>query len=56
MLTSVEVLQLIAENPDIEIDLDSDQMLEMELTIMDLLACKAAGGEHMVVWESEGLH
>lgn len=56
MLTSVEVLQLIAENPDIEIDLNDDQMLEMELTIMDLLACKTAGGEHMVIWDSGDLH
>lgn len=56
MLTAVEVLQLIAENPDINIDLDNDQMLEMELTIMDLVASKAAGGEHMVIWETGELH
>lgn len=56
MLTSVEVLQLIAENPELELDLNDDEMLEMELTIMDLLACKTAGGEHMVIWESGELH
>ena len=56
MLTSVEMLQLIAQNPDIELDLSDDQMLEMELTIMDLVACKAAGGEHMVIWETGELH
>jgi hypothetical protein len=56
VLTAVEVLQLIAENPDIEMELTDDQCLEMELTVMDLLACKAAGGEHMVIWESGELH
>lgn len=56
MLTSVEILQLIAENPDIDLDLTDDQCLEMELTIMDLVACKAAGGEHMVIWETGELH
>lgn len=56
MLTTVEVLQLIADNPDIDIELNDDQMLEMELTIMDLVACKAAGGEHMVIWETGELH
>ena len=56
MLTSVEVLQLIADNPDIELNLNDDQMLEMELTLMDLVACKAAGGEHMVIWETGELH
>ena len=35
MLTSVEVLQLIADNPDIDLNLNDDQMLEMELTLMD---------------------
>jgi hypothetical protein len=56
VLTSVEVLQLIADNPDIDIELNDDQMLEMELTLMDLVACKAAGGEHMVIWETGELH
>ena len=35
-------------------DFTPEEILEMELHLMDAVAIKQAGGEHLVLWEAAG--
>jgi len=35
-------------------DFTAEEVLEMELALMDAIAIKVAGGEHLVHWEAAG--
>ena len=35
-------------------DFTAEEVLEMELALMDAIAIKRAGGEHLVHWEAAG--
>ena len=35
-------------------DFTAEEVLEMELHLMDAIAIKVAGGEHLVCWDSAG--
>ena len=35
-------------------DFTPEEVLEMELHLMDAIAIKQAGGEHLVCWEASG--
>jgi len=58
-LTSAEVYYLLmTDQVDIsDVKITDDQLLDMELTAMVVVATQMAGGEHMVHWEaSESYH
>jgi len=35
-------------------DFTAEEVLEMELALMDSIAIKVAGGEHLVLWDAAG--
>ena len=37
-------------------DFTGEEILEMEMHLMDAIAIKVAGGEHLVCWEAAGLY
>ena len=37
-------------------DFTEEEVLEMELHLMDAIAIKQAGGDHLVCWEAAGLY
>lgn len=52
-LTSEEIYGLMGAGIDITQAIITDsQILDMELVLMDAIATKRAGGEHMVHWEA----
>jgi len=52
-LSSEEIFGLMGSGVDIRDAFITDcQLLEMELMLMDAVALKRAGGEHMVHWDA----
>jgi len=55
-LSSEDLLGLIMIGKIDASRVSEEQLLDVELVAMDLVASKRAGGEHMVIWESGDLH
>lgn len=54
MITSNANLKLAQLIFDDITDFTDEEVLEMELALMDAIAIKQAGGEHLVHWEACG--
>jgi len=54
MITSDADLNLAQLIFDDVRDFTAEEVLEMELALMDAIAIKQAGGEHLVHWEAAG--
>jgi hypothetical protein len=51
-ITPSEVLYLIMTEQVNDVELTPAQILDAELLVMDTIAIKVAGAEHLVHWES----
>ena len=56
MILENEVQVNFAELMDGREDFTPEEILQMELTLMDVLAVKHAGAEHLVHWDAAGMY
>jgi len=56
MLDDETIFNLARAIHDDVVDFTEDEVLDMELVVMDALAVKRAGGDHLVHWDAAQLY